>query len=375
MIDARDARHAILHKDPFAYCAHPHAIVTQAGTLLVVFNWGPRRAVILHPPEDPLFQNVICRSEDDGATWSVPQVIPDFRWQGTESTSLTLLPDGRVMLNQWRFNWYPLDLARTLPDQRPLAYPARIVRGWTNSPEHDVASWRDKKPEELAPWVRGDGETWVHFSRDDGHSFGQPSRIVVAPLSGGYGNRGAIPMPDGRILLPLSDVPHFRTVFLVESWDGGRSWTPPRILAEQSGSEFEEPTLLRMSSGRLIMVLRDNGTRRLHQISSEDGGANWSRLEPLPITGYPAQLLALPDGRILMTYGWRYPDFGVRAVLSRDEGRSWDVDNTIRIRGGLPNKNVGYPATVPTADGRLLTVYYGEDDDGVTCIMTTRWKI
>ena len=50
-------------------------------------------------------------------------------------------------------------------------------------------------------------------------------------------------------------------------------------------------------------------------------------------------------------------------------------ERTIRVRGGLPNKNVGYPATVMTRDGALLTVYYGEDSDEVTCIMTTRWQI
>lgn len=375
MIDARDARHAILHKDRFAYCAHPHAVVSPKGTLLVVFNWGPRREVILHSPEDPLFQNMISRSEDQGASWSVPQVIPDFGWQGMESTSLTVLPDRRIMLNQWRFKWYPLDLARTIPDQTGFGYPERIVQGWKNSPEHEAATWRGRTPEELAPWVRGRGETWVHFSSDDGRTFNSPSPIATKPLSGGYGNRGACCLPSGEILLPLSDVPHFRIVFLVRSTDGGRQWTAPRVLATKPGSEFEEPTLLRTASGRLIMVMRDNGTRTLHQISSEDGGETWSELLPLPITGYPAQLLDLDDGRILMTYGWRYPDFGVRAVLSRDEGRSWDVDQTIRIRGGLPNKNVGYPATVRCADGSLLTVYYGEDADGVTCIMTTRWKI
>jgi hypothetical protein len=146
-------------------------------------------------------------------------------------------------------------------------------------------------------------------------------------------------------------------------------------VASLPGSEFEEPTLLRTVSGRLIIVLRDNGRRRLHQISSEDDGATWTAPEPLAIAGYPAQLLTLADGRVLMSYGWRYPDFGVRAVLSDDEGRSWDTERTIRVRGGLPNKNVGYPATVPTRDGSLLTVYYGEDTDGVTCIMTTRWLI
>ena len=75
-----------------------------------------------------------------------------------------------------------------------------------------------------------------------------------------------------------------------------------------------------------------------------------------------------------MTYGWRLPDSGIRAVRSRNDGKTWQTEDVICIRGGLPGKNLGYPATIDAGDGSL-TVYYGEDADGVTCIMATRWEL
>lgn len=375
MIDARAAEHSILHKDRFAYCAHPHIAVAANGDWLVVFNEAPRRELILHPPEDPLFQNVIIRSSDRGASWSAPQVVPGYDYRGTECAGLTVLNDGRVMLQQWRFAWYPLALARTLADQSGLTYPGRFMQGWLNSPEHEASGFRDLPPEQLAPWVRGPGRAFVHFSEDSGASFARSVEIHTAPFSGGYGMRSALQLPDGAIILPLSDVPHYRTVFIVTSRDGGASWSAPRAVAQQTGSAFEEPSIVRTASGRIIMVLRDNGTRHLHQIESLDGGASWSAPRRLPIEGYPADLLDLGEDGLLLTYGWRFPDFGIRAVRSRDEGRTWDTEDVIRIRGGLPGKNLGYPATIAGGDGLLFTVYYGEDGDGVTCIMATRWRL
>lgn len=123
------------------------------------------------------------------------------------------------------------------------------------------------------------------------------------------------------------------------------------------------------------MVLRDNGTRRLHQVESLDDGASWSAPRPLPIEGYPAHLLDLGEDGLLMTFGWRLPDFGIRAIRSRDEGQTWEMEGIIQIRGGLPGKNLGYPATIAPGDGTLFTVYYGEDTDLVTCIMATRWRL
>ena len=375
MIEAAGARHSIVHRDPSFYCAHPHLAIAANGDWIVVFNRAPRRPFVLHPPEEPLFQNVIVRSLDQGATWTPPEVVPDYGWSGTECAGLTVLRSGRVLLNQWRFRWLPLRLARRLEGTLPLSFPAEFMRGWLASPEHGTAAYRAVPVEELAPWARGPGETWVHNSDDDGQTFTQSVKIDTAPFDGGYGMRGACELANGDILLPLSDIPHWRVVFTARSRDGGFTWGSPVKVAEQAGSKFEEPTLIETAPGRLLMVLRDNGTRWLHSLISNDGGETWSMPRRLPIEGYPAQLLPLPGGRLLMTYGWRQPDYGVRAVLSVDGGATWDSDRTIRIRGGLPSKNLGYPATILGGEDELQTVYYGEDRDGTTGIMMTTWRL
>jgi len=122
------------------------------------------------------------------------------------------------------------------------------------------------------------------------------------------------------------------------------------------------------------MLMRDNVTRRLHRVSSDDDGRSWSVPQALGIAGYPPHLMELADGRILCTYGWRKPPFSIRAALSKDWGVTWDVDGEICIRGGLPNANLGYPTTLASADGSLATIYYAEDE-GVTCIQMTRWRL
>ena len=375
MIEAREAHHTIIHRDEFAYCAHAHAAVAADGTWLVVFNRAPRRPFILHPPEDPLFRNVLVRSNDEGTTWSAPQVVPGYDYSGTECAGLTVLRNGVVLLSQWRFDWYPLGLAKTFADQSPLSYPERFMKGWLRSPEHDASHLAHLAPEELAPWVRGGGRTYVHLSGDHGVSFAKRIEIGTAPFSGGYGMRSAVELANGAIILLLSDIPNYRQVFAVRSDDGGLSWSRPTLVASGAGHEFEEPAIIRCRSGKLIALLRDNTTRYLHQVDSHDDGASWSSPRKTAIAGYPAHLLALHDGRLLMTYGWRQPDFGIRAVVSPDEGESWDAHSTIRIRGGLPNKNLGYPATLAIGGDGFYTAYYAEDGAGCTCIMGTRWKL
>lgn len=69
----------------------------------MVFNRSVRRPCLLHPPNDPHFYNVLVRSRDQGKTWNTPRVVRGYDWYGVECAGLTVLHDGRLMLNQWRF--------------------------------------------------------------------------------------------------------------------------------------------------------------------------------------------------------------------------------------------------------------------------------
>jgi hypothetical protein len=227
----------------------------------------------------------------------------------------------------------------------------------------------------FAPWARGKGRTVVHFSPDNGASWWDTRQIETAPYSGGYGLRGAAEIRDGRLILPLNDIPDYQRIFVVASSDQGRSWGPPILAAWSPDHLFTEPDLIELDDGRLLLVLRDDRTGHLFSTLSKDGGGSWDDARQTPIVGYPPHLLKLPDGSVLCTYGHRKPDYSIRAVVSHDGGLNWDIENTVCIRGGLPNKDLGYPCTIPVESGEFFTVYYCQDVQGITGIEATRWSL
>ena len=368
------AEHRLVYADRFSYCAHAHAVLA-GDDVLVVFNRAPRRAVILHPPQDPYIENVVTRSSDWGRTWTTPSVVPDYGWAGVECAGLTVTRRGIVLLNQWRFRWYPLPLARRRAAHESLVFPEQWVGDLAASLELDSGAALAADPERLAPWARGGGATFVHISEDGGETFPQTIEIAIAPYSGGYGMRGAVELDDGTLVLPLSDVPNYQRIFVVRSMDGGLSWGAPIPAAEMPGCFFEEPAPLLLPSGRILLALRDNASRSIMTTSSDDGGLSWSPAALTGIDGYPAHLLRLADGRLLCTYGFRKPPFAIRAVLSEDAGVSWQATRPISIRTGLPNKNLGYPCTLQLPNGDLLTIYYAEDEAGTTGIWASAWSL
>jgi hypothetical protein len=370
---ATDCR--LVYADPYAYSAHAHMVRDAGGRLLVVFNRVPRRRAILHPPQDPYFENVLVVSADQGRTWSAPSVVPDFGWTGTECAGLTVTRSGKLLLNQYRFRWYPLGLARTRALTEAIDFPRAWVGELDRSLELDSGAAFASDPERLVPWARGRGTTHVHLSDDGGETFARSVAIDTTPFVGGYGMRGAVELADGTLVLPLCDVPAYERVFVVRSNDGGESWGPAIPAAAVPGRLFEEPAPLVLPSGRILLALRENVARTIFTVHSDDAGLTWSDPEPTGIAGYPAHLLLLADGRILCTYGFREPPFAIRAVLSEDGGATWRTEVPIPIREGLPNKDLGYPSTVPLDRDELITVYYAEDDAGTTGIWTATWPV
>jgi BNR repeat-like domain len=358
--------HQLIHSDTFAYSAHPH-LVAMAGDWLLVFTQSRRRAGVLHPPQDPLFCNMLVRSSDEGRNWSQPTVVPGFGWQGVECAGLTALSSGAVLLNQWRFNWHTLAWAEAHLAPGDYTRPEALMSGSAMAAE--LGEWTPDQATiaEQFPWARAGGETWVHRSTDGGRTFPFSTRIDTAPFSGGYGMRGGIEV-GGEIVLPLSDVPNYRAVFTVRSRGGGESWSKPALVAAGDGHAFEEPAPLLLRSGRILMLLRDNVTRILYVVRSDEGGASWSPPKPTGIPDYPADLVELSDGRVVAVAGRRRPPYGITLYLSEDGGESWRATRPVFVRSGLPNRDLGYPSLALRSDGSLFVAYYAQDGNGVTGI-------
>ena len=168
------------------------------------------------------------------------------------------------------------------------------------------------------------------------------------------------------------------TAYVLRSRDRGRSWGEPSVIGEQGvhGIGYNEPALIHLTSGRMIALLRTGPAGWLYQSDSNDLGQTWSTPAKTPMWGYPAHLRQLQDGRLLATYGHRREPFGIRACLSSDGGKSWNIESEIVLRDDLKNRDLGYPTTTQLDDGTLLTAYYGRDENNdVTCIQITSWEI
>ncbi|MEM7021115.1 MAG: hypothetical protein AAF637_00845 [Pseudomonadota bacterium] len=61
-------------------------------------------------------------------------------------------------------------------------------------------------------------------------------------------------------------------------------------------------------------------------------------------------------------------------MLSEDQGCSWNTGETLQICS-LPNRGLGYPCTLELTDGRLCSIYYGQDGAGITGIESTTFRL
>ena len=62
----------------------------------------------------------------------------------------------------------------------------------------------------------------------------------------------------------------------------------------------------------------------------------------------------MPSGRTLLTYGYRRPDWGIRAVLANEECTDIDVANELVVRGDGGIRDLGYPQAWLLNDGRAF---------------------
>ena len=361
-------RTVIVHKDNFAYLAHPCIAILDSGEWLAGYGHSRRWEEKKHPPEDPLFRTLMIRSSDMGETWQKPYFAPDFEWSGVEPPGISQLSDGTVVLTQFRFAWYPLGLARKRRAAGDLIEISLPDVGWT--PDFTDSDWDRAK----YTWARSNHGLYAHLSDDAGDTFEDTVKIDTAPYRDGFTRTSVVELSDGRVVYPVTEhhPPTSRHTYLVTSDDRCRTWNPPVLIVESPEISFGEPHLAEVAPGELFCILRTKDLGGyLYGCRSSDGGQTWSPPESTGLFGLPGHLIVLRDGRLLCTYGRRTPPFGIRACISEDGGRSWQTDEEIVIRDDLPVSDLGYPTTIEYAPGKLFACYYGNEPDGVSCIQGT----
>ena len=285
-------------------------------------------------------QMILVRSTDGGRTWSPREVMFPDTGVDHRAAPIVELPNG---------DWVTLDYrAGGIYDDAGIFRRGRI-----------------RQPTLWGAWSTDRGRTW-NFSEE-------PLTVPGSAHPYAEAERHAVILPSGRLLAganyqlerQLGTPTYNMAVFCSD--DNGRSW---QVLAKVPERDFVvgEPTLLRTQSGKILLVSRTaaltrgraEATGSLLQSVSPDDGKTWSELREVGMSSMntPAHLLQLQDGRILCTHASRTYPGSVYVTLSRDEGETWDTENTRIITNDLANFDSTYPTSGQLADGTLLTTWY-----------------
>ena len=354
------------------YCNQ--AIVTElaSGDVVAVFN---EERGLSHRDNG---STSLVRSRDGGRSWDPASrvvVLPAGDEVGNWDCAVAQLADGTLMVT--------------------LCQAAYFKRGiaW-EGPQYDAGQYGL-----LRSWIG----TFALRSSDDGRTWGAPIPINTMPMKFGSTRVPVMQMPDGPILLALYGRldewgyglremgGEAMRAYFVRSDDNGHNWEYFSTIAYDPAriAGYAEPAPLRLPDGRIVVMLRvhHRPTQRpdnIYMAVSDDDGHTFAPPRRLrDLWGYPAQLINLQDGRVLMTYGYRRGEFGVRACISED-GLTWRGESEFSLHEGgqaEPGEptwwHTGYPSTTQLRDGSLVTVYhlFSRDARPVQYIEAVRWAL
>ena len=285
---------------------HPSFCKTQSGDLLAVYNieGGGGKELLL------------CRSTDGGFNWTAPEPIAAICNCSIYPGSLTVLADGRILLN------------------------------WACYRDTQDTLWREPQ---------------FSLSDDEGRTWSTPHSYPIANRSNHACIRHAlIEWSANEWLCPFYD----RTVLyntatdtLTPFGDGRNHGMVPIVRTAEgtliSGAPQAEAPVPVGQPGNMVDGLR-----------STDDGNTWTALGVFPhfgVAGYDLTLLT--NGWAVLTYivyGVGVDgEFSYEMVISRDDGRTWDFEYPIEIYN--PGRRIGgrgWPRTIQIDDETLATLFY-----------------
>ena len=204
------------------------------------------------------------------------------------------------------------------------------------------------------------GKTWSKPERSETiHSF-YAGKGLVSP----YGK--IVQLMDGTLLMAVYfeffDDRGFQS-YVFRSSDNGKSWGEPSLM----GAGYNETGIVVLPNGDVLAALRSGGDQHLSIARSSDGGRTWSAAAQVTSgLEHPGDLIVLKDKRVLLSYGERNAPRGVHALLSADNGKTWDKTKMITLVDSAPNVDCGYPSSVQLPDGGVATMYYQVNDPANT---------
>jgi len=185
-----------------------------------------------------------------------------------------------------------------------------------------------------------------------------------------------------------SPAPAHSQGYIRYSSDSGATWGPPEPVSQWT--DVNEVTLIKAANGNLIAAGRTDNPDRFDetQVDQYSGLTTWTGVWNTTTNKYDwsvpnklfewgrhhPSMVVLPNGDVVMTYIVRmgytpdekgFPQFGVEAVISKNDGDTWDLDHRIILAkwsGNVKGDKRWYGGVQSTSsvllpDGTIVTAF------------------
>ncbi len=326
------------------------------GTLLCSFKTGPQKL----SAKDNLR---VMRSADGGATWTPLAGGFETTIRGVAGSItagyITEVAPGRLLMSA---HW----VDRSDP-ALPLAHPATTG---------------------LLPF-----KCLQAASADAGATWSAWREVSLWPHRGASPTGEILRLADGQLALPYeswkdwNDTDGIQAANLRLSRDGGETWSQPVTMAcdpYQDRYLWDNRIAVHPADGRLLALFwtyarREKRDDEIHLAWGSPDACEWSRPRPTGIRGQIACPVFMGNHKILVVYVHRQNPPGLRAVLSRDFGKTWDQPSEVVLYDSVAGQEAGmgqardeadywhdmyrwtfgHPKALRLADGTVLVAFYG----------------
>jgi len=376
------ARQIVVDKEEDQYLGHVSSVLLEDGkTIVAVYPKGHGRGPV-----------VLKKSFDGGLTWTDRLPLPESFKTSLEVPTIFRMKDAsgkeRIILFSGH---YPVrtamseDDGETWTELTPLdEYGGIVAMGDVialDKPGHYMAMFHD----EINAFYGGDHSEKISFLR-----FGQGESMKYVRVTSKRGEDGGFTPVESTLIEGNPDTPEENGVLLHETTfgkldhgkhfhvnkiitrDGGLTWSQPQTIARHPIGHLCEPGMIRLTDGRIAVLLREN-SRRLNSfiMFSSDEGQTFTKPVNLPdsLTGDRHTCRRLNDGRIAITFRdmsfttSTHGDWVLWIGTDEDLMNQTEGQYRIRLKDNYPvgtnDCDCAYPGMHVLPDGTIVTLTYG----------------